>query len=245
MIKALIVDDEANNRNNLESLLNKYCQSVEIIGSADSVDSAFNFIRNNKPDLVFLDIKMPKKDGFELLESLNEINFEVIIVTAYYEYAIKAIKFCALDYLLKPIDIIELTKAVDKAAVKIGTKKENDQLKYFVYNLKNASKKIALTDNDKIEFVETNEIIHIVGDNNYSNVFLNSGKKKLITKTLKEFETLLTEHGFLRVHKSHLINSKYIKSYYKNDGGYIILTNDAKIPISRTKKNEILKLIKG
>ena len=131
-IRALIVDDELNNRENLHALLGQYCTDVEVIGMADSVDSAFKIIKSDNPDLVFLDIRMPEKDGFKLLESLNEITFEVIIVTAYNQYAIQAIKFCAVDYLLKPIDIVELTQAVEQVAQRINQKQENERLKQLI-----------------------------------------------------------------------------------------------------------------
>lgn len=245
-IKTLIVDDEVNNRENLHALLNEYCKDVEVVGLADSVDSAYKIIKSQKPDLVFLDIKMPKKDGFKLLESLNEINFEVIIVTAYNQYAIQAIKFCAIDYLLKPIDIIELNNAVDLVSRRMDQKKENEGLKQLINHLNNKkrSTKIGLASQEKVDFVETNQIIRCEADNNYTHIFIDNQKKMTISKTLKEFEELLSDYGFIRLHQSHLVNSAYIQSYYKNDGGYIKLNDGTTIPISRTKKNEIIALIK-
>jgi len=245
-IRAIIVDDELNNRENLNALLAEYCQPVEVVGMADSVDTAFTLIKAQKPDLVFLDIKMPEKNGFELLESIKEINFEVIIVTAYNQFAIQAIKFCAIDYLLKPIDLIELINAVENVARRIGQKEENQQLKQLISHLNNKglSAKIGLASQDKVEFVETDQIIRCEADNNYTHVFLDNRKKKTISKTLKEFEELLKDHGFIRLHQSHLVNSYHIQSYRKNDGGYIQMTDDTLIPVSRTKKSEILALLK-
>jgi two-component system, LytTR family, response regulator len=246
IIKAIIVDDEKNNRENLNSLLNKYCKDVEVVGFADSVDTAFKLIRSQTPDLVFLDIKMPKKDGFKLLESLKEISFEVIIVTAYNQYAIKAIKFCAVDYLLKPIDIVELTNAVENVSHRMIQKHENERLRQLIYHINNNNTptKIGLASQHKVDFVEISQISRCEADDNYTHVFLENGKKMTISKTLKEFEELLNDYGFIRIHQSHLANSAYIKSYQKSDGGYITMNDGTVIPISRTKRNEIIALIK-
>jgi two-component system LytT family response regulator len=245
-IKALIVDDELNNRENLESLLAEYCKEVEVIGMADSVDAAFTLIKAQKPDLVFLDIKMPEKDGFKLLESLDAIDFEVIIVTAYNQYAIQAIKFCAIDYLLKPIDVAELTKAVDHVSRRLHQKQENERLKELISHLnhRGLSSKIGLASHHKVDFVEIARIVRCEADNNYTHVFLDPPEKKTISKTLKEFEDLLKEYEFIRVHQSHLINSAHIKSLQKSDGGYIRMTDDSIIPISRARKKEIIALIR-
>ena len=245
-IKALIVDDELNNRENLHSLLSEYCKDVEVVGLADSVDSAFKLIKSEKPDLVFLDIKMPDKDGFQLLENLNEINFELIIVTAYNQFAIQAIKFCAIDYLLKPIDIVELSNAVDNVSRRLNHKQENERLKQLVNHLisNGSPAKIGLASQNKVDFVEIARITRCEADNNYTHVFLDKQEKMTISKTLREFEELLKDHGFIRLHQSHLINSAYIQSYQKSDGGYIRMMDDTIIPISRTRKNEIIALLK-
>ena len=245
VIRAIIVDDEENNRENLNSLIQEYCKDVEVVGFADSVDTAFKLIRSQDPDLVFLDIKMPKKDGFKLLESLNEINFEVIIVTAYNQYAIKAIKFCAVDYLLKPIDIVELTNAVENVSQRINQKLENDRLRQLTnFFNNNAPRKIGLASQQRVDFVEISEICRCESDDNYTHFFLDNGKKMTVSKTLKEFEELLVDYGFIRVHQSHLVNSSHIKSYQKSDGGNIIMNDGSVISISRTKRNEIIGLIK-
>lgn len=245
-IKALIVDDELNNRENLHGLLRQYCKEVEVIGLADSVDSAFKIIKSEEPDLVFLDIRMPEKDGFKLLESLDEISFEVIIVTAYNQYAIQAIKFCAVDYLLKPIDIVELTKAVDQVSRRINQKEENLRLRQLIshMHLKDSPLKIGLASQNRIDFVEIARISRCEADSNYTHVYLQNREKMTISKTLKEFEELLKEHGFIRLHQSHLVNSSYIQSYQKSDGGYIQMTDGSIIPISRAKKNDITALIR-
>jgi len=245
-MRAIIIDDEKNNRENLSSLLTQYCPEVELCGEAASVDEAFILVRQLKPDLVFLDIKMPEKDGFELLETLDEVTFEVIIVTAYNQYALKALKFSAIDYLLKPIDIIELSKAVDKAASKISEKKESNELRNFIRNMKSepVSRKIALPNHEQVDFVSVSEIIRCEGDNNYTHVYLHNGTKKLVSKTLKEFDELLQEYYFIRIHRSHLVNPDFITSYYKNDGGIIHLSDGARIPVSRSRKKEVLEMLK-
>ena len=245
-IKALIVDDEKNNRENLNSLLSGYCNQVEVVGMADSVDAAFKIIKTRKPDLVFLDIRMPEKDGFKLLESLNKIDFEVIIVTAYNQYAIQAIKFCAIDYLLKPIDVTELTKAVENVSRRMNQKQENERLKELISHLnhRDLSPRIGLASHHKVDFVEVVRIVRCEADNNYTHVFLDPPKKMTISKTLKEFEDLLKEHGFIRVHQSHLVNSAHITSLQKSDGGYLRMTDDSIIPISRARKNEIIAQIR-
>jgi two-component system LytT family response regulator len=246
VIKALIVDDEANNRENLNSLLEEYCTEVEVIGMADSVDSAFRIIKSQKPDLVFLDIKMPRKNGFALLEQLGEVDFEVIIVTAYDQYAIQAVKFCAIDYLLKPIDVVELSKAVNNVVKRVDQKQENERLKQLVNQLNNKSlsTKIGLASQNKIDFVEIASISRFEADNNYTHVFLENHVKMTISKTLKEFEELLKDHGFIRIHQSHLVNPAHIQSLQKSDGGYVQMLDDSILPISRARKNEILALIK-
>lgn len=246
MIKALIVDDEANNRENLNTLLAEYCTEVEMIGMADSVDSAFRIIKSQKPDLVFLDIKMPRKNGFALLEQIGEVDFEVIIVTAYDQYAIQAVKFCAIDYLLKPIDVVELAQAVNNVAKRVDQKQENERLKQLVSQLNNKglSTKIGLASQNKIDFVEIASISRFEADNNYTHVFLDNQVKMTISKTLKEFEELLRDHSFIRIHQSHLVNPAHIQSLQKSDGGYVQMLDDSILPISRARKNEILALIK-
>jgi two-component system, LytTR family, response regulator len=245
--KAIIVDDEINNLESLEALVRRHCSGIEVVGLAQSVDEGLLKINEHIPDLVFLDIKMPEKDGFQLLESLNNINFEVIIVTAFNHYAIKAIKFCAIDYLLKPVNSSELIQAVDMAIERIRQKRDNDRLRQLIQNMNSQTgkMKMGLASQSRVDFVETNQIIRCEAENNYTHVFLESGIKKTISKTLKEFEELLIDFGFIRVHQSHLINLSHIKSYLKNDGGYIEMDNSNIVPISRNRKEEIIKKIKN
>ncbi len=222
-IRAIIVEDEKSNRENLAKILGEYCSSVEIVALCSSAVEGRKAISELQPDLVFLDIEMPGGNGFSMLESLAEINFEVIFVTAFDHYGIKAVKFCALDYLLKPIDLLELTQAVEKVEQRLAEKSENLRMKTMLSNKKSklSTPKIAIPLADKIEFVEVSSIVRCEGDGNYTNFFLKNGEKIIASKTLKEFDELLSDYNFLRVHQSHLINLNEVKSYIKTDGGYI------------------------
>jgi two-component system LytT family response regulator len=243
-IKCILVDDEPKSRKNLGMMLNEYCPLVEIVGEAGSPAEAIKLITQHQPDLVFLDIEMGKESGFDLLRSLGDAKtFEVIFVTAYDKYGIQAVKACAIDYLLKPINILELTGAVNKARQHIGPKRENKRLTELLANIGRGEdeQKIALPLTDKIEFVAVNTIIRLEAERNYTHIYLEGGKKYLICKTLKDYDELLMPYGFLRTHQSHLVNFKKISAYVKTDGGYISMNDGSSIPVSRTKKDEIMK----
>jgi two-component system LytT family response regulator len=243
MIKAIIVDDETRSRSNLSRLLAEYCPQVQLAGEAASATEALKLIRQYMPDLVFLDIEMGSESGFDLLKSLNgNQNFEVIFVTAFDKYGIQAVKACAIDYLLKPINILELTAAVEKAVVQIAPRKENIRLKELVANIDRAEEeqRIAIPLMDKIEFVAISKIIRLEAEGNYTHIFLDGGKKYLVSKTLKDYHELLDIHNFLRTHQSHLINYRKVAAYVKTEGGYIAMDDGSQIPISRQKREEIL-----
>jgi two-component system LytT family response regulator len=244
-IKAIIIDDEPGNVQNLENLLVTYCPDVNVLATAGSASKGIEVITKYQPDLVFLDIEMPRSNGFDMLESLPNINFEVVFVTAYNQYAIKAIRFCALDYLLKPINIAELKSSVQRVKLKLLQRQENERMQIFMQQIQQPEKprKIALPMVSEIQFVEIGQIIYCMGENNYTFFFLADGKKVLVTKTLKEYEELLTEHGFVRVHRSYLINLSYVRSFVKKDGGYILMSNKDQVSISRSKRNEVLRLL--
>lgn len=246
-IKAIIVEDEKSNRENLAKLLGEYCQKVELIAQCASAIEGRKAITELKPDLVFLDIEMPGGSGFSMLESLGEINFEVIFVTAFNHYGIKAVKFCALDYLLKPIDILELSQAVEKVEKRLSEKSENLRMKTMLSNQKGkmANPKIAIPLSDKIEFVEVSFIIRCEGESNYTHIYLSNGETILASKTLKEFDELLAENNFLRTHQSHLINLNEVKSYMKSDGGYIKMKDGTSVSISRQRREMVLEKLKG
>ena len=246
MIRGIIVEDEIRSRDTLRGLLKRYCKNVEIIAEADSYRSGLAAIRKHHPDVVFLDIQMPDGSGFKLLEELDEIKFEIIFTTAFDQFAIKAIKFSALDYLLKPIDPEELVNALKKVENKISKGKLNQNIQVLLDNIKSRDAdppKIILSTFEKIHIIETDNILRCESDNYYTNFFLTDGKQILVSKTLKENEAMLGEHNFIRPHKSHLVNVKYIKGFLRNDGGYIEMTDGSKIPVSRRKKEKIIEII--
>ncbi|MGY5355290.1 LytR/AlgR family response regulator transcription factor [Wenyingzhuangia sp. IMCC45467] len=241
-INALIIDDEIHNLENLEYLLLKHCANIHIIAKTNDVDKGIALIKQHKPDLVFLDIEMPGKNGFEVLENINPIHFEVIFVTAYNQYALKAIKFCALDYLMKPVSVSELKEAVNKVTEILDKKIANKKLEHLVsnYNNQQLPKKIALPTSDELFFVAIDDIIRCKSENNYTIFHLVNETTILVSKTLKEWDELLSAHHFIRTHQSHLVNSIHVKSYVKKDGGYILMNDGSNVVVSRHKKEEIL-----
>ena len=245
-IKSIIVEDEAQNRENLVRLIAANCPQVEVEACCASAAEARQVIIERRPDLVFLDIEMPGGNGFSLLESLPNAHFEVIFVTAYDHYGIQAIKFSALDYILKPIDLAELRNAVEKASKKIAQKEENTRMLHLLQNARSepANRTIALSLAESIEFVPVQSIVRCESDSNYTTFFLKTGEQLIVSRTLKEFDELLTPHGFLRVHQSHLININEIKSYVKSDGGYIRMKDGATVSISRQRREMVLKVLK-
>lgn len=246
MIKAVIVEDEKKSRETLIGLLDRFCKNVSVIGEADGYKSGLELIKNNKVDLVFLDIQMPDGTGFRMLEELDRISFEVIFTTAFDQYAIKAIKYSALDYLLKPLDPEELVRAIKKVELKKAGSQINKNINVLLDNIKTPesdNQKIILSTSDKIHVVEISKIVRCESDNYYTLFFLNEGTKILVSKTLKENEELLNAHNFIRPHKSHLINVRYIKSFVRSDGGYILMKDGSEIPVSRRKREKILEII--
>lgn len=241
-IKAIIVDDEKRGRDLLEILLKENCPRVTVVDKAANVDEAFYSITNKQPDLVFLDIEMPGGSGFDLLKKFDTINFSVVFVTAYDKYAVKAFKFSALDYLLKPIDEEELKEAVQK--VKKKETKTNAELEGFTNNLKtlkNESSKVALQSNKGLVMMEIKNIMHCEADGKTTWVYIDGQEKILATKNLGEFEAFLSDYNFIRVHHSHLVNMSHIKSYIPGRTGTIIMTDGAKIDVSQRKKEDFLK----
>jgi two-component system LytT family response regulator len=246
MIRAIIVEDEKHSRETLRGLLDRYCRNVIILAEADTYRSGIAAIKEHQPQLIFLDIQMPDGSGFRLLEELDEINFEIIFTTAFDQFAIKAIKYSALDYLLKPIDPEELANALKKVEQKISKKEVNQNIQVLLDNIKNKDAdphKIVLSTSEKIHVIDTDQILRCESDNYYTNFFLTNGKQILVSKTLKENEQMLDGHNFIRPHKSHLVNVKYIKGYLRSDGGYIEMTDGSKIPVSRRKREKIVEII--
>ncbi|WP_428328221.1 LytR/AlgR family response regulator transcription factor [Mucilaginibacter sp.] len=245
-MKAIIVDDEAANCENLQHLLQTYAPDVQIAAIAEDVDTALTAIKHHRPELVFLDIQLQAQSGFDLLKQLGEINFELIFVTAYNQYGIQAIKFAALDYLLKPIDIDELTAAIEKARKAIRQKQKNDRLNYLLEYLKDDNQtrpRIALPLFSETRYVNISDIVRCEADNTYTLFMLNSGEQIMVSKTLKEYADMLLNYGFLRSHQSHLVNIAFIKSWLREDGGSLFLFDGTKIPVSKLNREKVKSIL--
>ncbi len=248
-MKALIVDDEEHNRFLLKSMLNNHCKEIEVIGDADCAESAYTKINTLKPDLVFLDIKMPNKNGFELLSLFSSINFYVIFVTGFDDYAIKAFEFNAIDYLLKPIDYIKLINAVQKCVLK-NEKEQKDDVLHFIHSINEKSdtiKRISIHGNDKVKIIDVNDIMYIKANSGYANVFTKDEIQHHSCKTLLEYETLFKPlSNFIKVSKSYLLNIDYVDSYTKGISCLLTLKNNNNIiEVSRRKKSEIINFFKS
>ncbi|MFN7706013.1 MAG: LytR/AlgR family response regulator transcription factor [Chryseotalea sp.] len=236
-IEAIIVDDELSGREGLKILVDRHCPKISIVDVCDNLEAAISTIKSKKPRLVFLDIEINERYGFELFNYFDQIDFKVIFVSAFDKYAIKAIKLNALDYLLKPVNAEDLNKAVTKLE-EAGWAPTNNQL---INNLKrNNFDKIAVPTREGYSFIDLSEIIRCEADINYSVIHLKTGLKVVSSKSLGEYEQLLDTMGFLRIHKSHIINLDHIKSYIKGDGGVIIMADGAHIPVSRRQRDEFL-----
>jgi two-component system, LytTR family, response regulator len=245
MLHTLIIDDEEHMRDSLTRLLARHCPRVILAGEADSVASGIKAIQANHPDLVLLDIQMSDGTGFDLLHSLPTIDFKIIFITAYDQFALQAFRFSAVDYLLKPVNPELLAEAVERAGQLIE-EHYNLQMQALQENLKNIKqqeKKIILKTTENIYLLGLKDIICCESNDNYTCIHTTDGKKILISKTLKEYDTMLTGCGFYRVHKSFLINLAHIHRFEKQDGGFIILTNDLKIPVASRKRDEMLELL--
>lgn len=245
MIRCVIVEDEEIARKVLKSLLAQYCQDVMVCAEADDVASGKNMIEMFHPDLVFLDIEMPGGSGFKLLSSMENIDFEVVFITAYEQFAIKAIRHDALDYILKPIDPKELVAAVEKvkeAKYKKTLKKQYDNLLKNLNPEQLVVRKISISTTDKIHLINVDDIIRCESDNYYTKIFFKDGNNLLVSKTLKEMDQRLEEYDFVRTHKSHLVNMRCIKNFIK-DEMMVVMSDGTKVPVSKRKKEKILEVI--
>ncbi|MCK4678069.1 MAG: response regulator transcription factor [Bacteroidales bacterium] len=246
MINAIIIDDEKKSRETLNAMLNRHCPAVNVLAHADGVRTGLEAIEKHQPDVVFLDIQMLDGSGFKLLQKVGNINFEIIFVTAFDQYAIKAIKYSALDYLLKPIISRDLILAVEKVEKKKTRSLKDARIKVLLENIKSTEihpQKIILSTIEKIHVIEIGNIIRCESDNYYTKFFFRDGKSLLVSKTLKENEEMLRDHNFIRPHKSHLVNLFYVKSFIKHDGGYIVLSDGSKVPVSRRKREKVVEII--
>lgn len=244
MIKTIIVDDEAHATKSLEILLHENCSQVNIVATFNHPAEALLYLRSNEIDLLFLDIDMPFMNGFELLNRLSLVNFDIIFVTAYDQYAIKAFKYSAFDYLLKPVDEIELVNSVRKLENKQKNSSQSNNYEHLLEVFKSGQtqiKRIALPTLEGFEFIEVEKIIRCESDSNYSKIFLQDAKMMLVSRTLKEMEEMLSDMPFIRVHNSHIISKNHVKKYVKADGGYILMADNAEIPISRARKDDVIQ----
>ena len=245
-IRALLIDDEEHNIENLKILLGKYCPSVEVVGVAQNMGAALKEIERTDPDVLFLDIEMPKDDGFSLLKNIGgNRKFEVIFVTAYNQYALKAIKFSALDYILKPIKIHELQAAVKKLLEKREEKSHQYRLENMMgnFNRRNQEKKLAIATAQQIHCVSLSDIVFCQSDNNYTNFKLTNGQVILASNTLKMYERILNDFEFLRIHHSFLINLRHVDSIVRKDGSHVLFTNGDMVPFKSQMKKELLKAL--
>lgn len=244
MLRTLIIDDELPVRNTLSGLLNKTCPQVNLVGEAESVKSGTRAIKEKSPDLILLDIKMNDGTGFDLLNHFANISFKIIFITAYEEYAIKAFEFSAIDYILKPVNPEKLVNAVKKAE-QLKTSDFRMQLGALRDNIENqgsSKKKVVLKNQESIYLFSTDEIVRCESDGSYT-VFESVDQQRIIvSKVLKEYDQLLSGSGFLRIHRSHLINLKHIKRFDKQDGGYVIMSNDSQVPVSTSGREKLLEL---
>ncbi len=250
MIKILIVDDEFQGRNFLEKVIVKLFPDLTIAGQAATVSDAVAIISEKKPHIVFLDVMLNNENGFDLLEQLDEINFEIIFTTAHNEFAVKAFKFNALDYLLKPIDLDELEKAIDKAKRKLQTASPSSPeiFKNLIDSLKKPGKalnKLSIPTTDGFVLISLVEIIFCEAFGNYTNFYLTNNKKITSSYTLKEYDEMLCDQGFFRAHKSHLANLTHVSRYIKGEGGTLIMTGGKEIEVSRRNKEALMKIFKS
>ena len=246
MLTAIIIDDETNSRNALRQKITKHCNNVMIIADCENGEEGIEKIETQKPDIIFLDIEMPRMNGFTMLQQIKNKNFEVIFITAYDHYAIKAIKFSALDYLLKPVEVEDLKAAVEKVTQKRKQMDGNKRVELLVQNFleeKTAHQRIAISSMEGLQFVTTNDIIYLEANSNYTSFYLADNRKITATKTLKDFEEILPASMFIRIHHSYIINKNGIEKYIKGEGGQVVMKNGVTLDVARRKKEEFMKAI--
>ncbi len=246
-IKVVIIDDEPGNIVTLSELLKEYCPELTIAGTASNPLAGFDLILQTQPEIVFLDIEMPFGNAFDFLDKFEQINFEVVFVTAFSNYALKAIKYAALDYILKPVDSGELQLAVEKAMKRLDEKSINTRIASMLNNLNGESKeiqKIGLSSMEGFDIEEVQQIMYLIADGSYTEVYIRNKKKQLVSKNLKEFEDILPASLFCRVHHSHLININFVKKYVKGRGGHVEMEDGIRIEISARKRDAFLEKFK-
>jgi len=242
MFRAVIVDDESKARNALKKLLERHCPNIAVLAEGDCVKAGVELIRKHRPDVVFLDVQMPDGTGFDLLEQIGEIDFKIIFASAYDKFAIQAFKFSAVDYLQKPVEAEELVDACSRISGDGKYTEINKKLEVLLSN-RNSFEKIALPTLEGIDFVKIKEIVRCESDNNYTNIFLVSGQRIVVSKTLKEYDEMLSPFNFFRIHKSSLINLGFLKKYRKGDGGTVVMEDGAELEVSRRRKEDFLNAL--
>ena len=242
MLKSVIIDDELKSRESLKIILDEFCDNVQVKALCENCAQGIEAIRTYNPDVVFLDVQMHRETGFDLLSQLSNIRFEVIFTTAHSEYAIKAFKFSAIDYLLKPISIDELKKALEKVEKRLNGN-ISLRLEQLMENLQPASQgsKLALPTMDGLIFVRTDEILYCEASSNYTIFHIADGKQYVVSRTLKEYDELLGAHSFFRIHNSYLVNLNSVKKYVRGEGGYVIMNNEKALDVSKRKKQAFLE----
>ncbi len=246
MIRAIILDDEPNSVETLQWKIENFTPQVSVVETFSDPVKGLEYLRQNEVDLLFLDIEMPNLSGFDVLEAIDNIQFDVIFTTAYDQYGIQAVKFSALDYLLKPVRNKELIEAIERFANRGSESNPNMQIASLLQNLKSEAEtgrpdKITLATKESLELVAPAEILYCESDSNYTMVYLADGRKKLISRTLRDFEEMLTPFHFFRSHNSFLVNMNEVREYVKTDGGYIVLKNKQKIPVSKSKRERLME----
>lgn len=243
-VTAVIVDDEQDSRETLRRFANKYCPHISILADCENIEQAKSAILKHKPQLVFLDIEMPHGNAFDLLEQWGTIDFEIIFITAFSQYAVQAFALSAAHYLLKPLDIEELEKAVDAVSQQIEEKQKINRAEILLQNIEavhNQNRKLVLPTMEGLEVVRMSEILYCKAEDNFTIFHFTDGRKLMICRNLKFFESALSHFGFCRIHRSHIINLEYIKRYVKGKGGSVIMENGQEILVANTKKSELIR----
>lgn len=242
MLQAVLIDDDESNLNSLSEKLGKHCPQIKIIACCDNAPDGIKAIDSHEPDVVFLDIEMPMMNGFVMLQQLAFKNFELIFVTAYDHYAIKAIRYSALDYLVKPVEVEELKAAVAKAASNRGNRSADSQVDVLLeYLQKKQPRRISIPTAAGLQFINIEDIIYLEASDNYTYIYLSASKKFLVSRTLKDFEDMLPAEIFLRIHHSCIINKNFVERYIRGDGGQVVLNNGIVLDVSKRKKADFLQ----
>jgi two-component system LytT family response regulator len=245
-MRVVIVDDQKKVCATIKSLIKIHYPAAQVIAEAYNAEEAIKVITQEKPDVVLLDIKMPKESGFDLLKKLKPVDFKLIFITAYEEYAVRAFKFAALDYLMKPIDPSELIDALHKAKQQIQLEDLNAKVEHFISNmgdLDREPKKIVIRSKESLQILNVGDIVRCESDDRYTTFFLSNRKSVMASETLKTYDEMLRYSGFFRAHNSHLVNLSHVRSYEKRNGGSLIMSDESVVPVSVRKKDALLKML--